>query len=88
VIGSPIAPLIKVTGNERTFAAMREDMDFDASAVLRGTRTLDESAAELEQLIARVAAGEPSKPEELGHREYFIMYKHQNTPSLAQGCRA
>lgn len=88
VIGSPISPLIKVTGNERTFAAMQEDMDFDASPVLTGTLTFDESAAELEQLVIAVAAGEPSKPERLGHREYFMMYKHQEAPSLAQGCRA
>ncbi len=87
VIGSPVAPLIKITGNERTFASMPEDMDFDASPVLKGTRTLDESAGELERLVARVAAGEPTKPELLCHREYFIMYKHQDAPSLKQGCR-
>ena len=40
------------------------------------------------EMIVRVASGETSKPEALGHREYFIMYKHQNTPSLAEGCRA
>lgn len=38
--------------------------------------------------IVRVASGAPSKPEALGHREYFIMYKHQDTPGLLQGCRS
>jgi altronate hydrolase len=38
-------------------------------------------------LIGDVAAGAPSKPEALGHREYFIMYKHQSTPDLDSGCR-
>lgn len=88
VIGSPVAPLIKVTGNAATFSAMEEDMDFDASRVLDGTVTMAEAGRELAAMIARVAAGEPSKPERLGHREYFIMYKHQETPSLAAGCRA
>jgi altronate hydrolase len=31
---------------------------------------------------------DPSKPELLGHREYFVMYKHQDTPALVEGCRA
>lgn len=88
VIGSPIAPLIKITGNSRTFQTMREDMDFDASGVLTGDLTLKQSAERLAELVARIAAGEPSKPESLGHREYFVMYKHQNTPSLSEGCHA
>jgi altronate hydrolase len=88
VIGSPIAPLVKVTGNSATFRAMEEDMDFDAGRVLSGELTLAQAGRELAEIIARVACGEPSKPERLGHREYFIMYKHQNTPSLSAGCRA
>lgn len=88
VIGSPVAPLVKVTGNRATFAALREDMDFDAGCVLDGAATLAEAGRALAGLLAHIAAGEPSKPEALGHREYFIMYKHQNTPDLAAGCRA
>jgi altronate hydrolase len=38
-------------------------------------------------MVADVAAGQPSKPEALGHREYFVMYKHQDTPDLDRGCR-
>jgi altronate dehydratase large subunit len=75
VIGSPVAPLIKVTGNSATYRALEDDMDFDA-----GRELLD--------LVVRTAAGAPTKPEALGHREYFIMYKHQTTPALAAGCRA
>jgi altronate dehydratase large subunit len=87
VIGSPVSPLVKVTGNSRTFGRMSEDMDFDAGRVLAGEITLDEASLELAHMIADVAGGQPSKPEALGHREYFVMYKHQNAPSLAQGCR-
>ncbi len=88
VIGSPISPLIKITGNARTYEKMREDMDFNAGLVLSGEQTLDASALDLLALTLRVASGEPSKPEKLGHREYFIMYKHQDTPGLQQGCHA
>lgn len=87
VIGSPIAPLVKVTGNSRTYARMHEDMDFDAGRVLAGEIAVDACTAELATLVGDVAEGTPSKPEALGHREYFIMYKHQSTPDLEGGCR-
>lgn len=87
VIGSPIAPLVKITGNSATFREMREDMDFDAGRVLAGELTLPQAGRELADMIVRVARGEPSRPEAIGHREYFIMYKHQSTPSLSEGCR-
>jgi altronate hydrolase len=88
VIGSPLAPLIKVTGNSKTYRRMIDDMDFDAGRVLSGELTMQQAAEELRDLIVRVASGEPSKPEALGHREYFLMYKHQDTPPLEVGCRA
>jgi altronate dehydratase large subunit len=88
VIGSPVAPILKVTGNPKTYKHMEGDMDFNASRVLTGEITLEQAGAELEDLVVRVAAGEPSKSESLGHREYFIMYKHQDTPALLDGCRA
>ena len=88
VIGSPVAPLVKVTGNSATYRAMEEDMDFDAGRVLTGEITLAQAGRELAAQLIDVARGRPSKPEALGHREYFIMYKHQNTPGLTAGCRA
>ena len=88
VIGSPVAPLIKVTGNSRTFEKMIGDMDFNAGYILEGSKNLDTSALDLLRLIVEVASGKPSKPEALGHREFFIPYKYQHTPSLSAGCRA
>lgn len=88
VIGSPIVPLIKVTGNSETFQKMSGDIDFNAGCVLKGSATLSSAALFLTDIVRRTAAGERTKSEMLGHREYFIMYKHQDTPSLEQGCRA
>ena len=87
VIGAPISPLIKITGNNKTYRRMEGDMDFDASRVLTGKLSIREAARELLQMIVQIASGAPSKSEALGHREYFVMYKHQDTPSLANGCR-
>jgi altronate dehydratase large subunit len=60
----------------------------DNVATLSGKVTLHEAAVELMDQIANAASGAPSKPEMLGHREFFLMYKHQDAPSLEAGCRA
>lgn len=88
VIGSPVAPLLKITGNSQTYQRMAEDMDFDASRVLSGEFSVEQCASDLLHQVIKTASGIPTKPERLGHREYFVMYKHQDTPTLQSGCRA
>ncbi len=87
VIGSPVGPVIKVTGNQKTFQRMQDDMDFNAGRILTGEITLAQAGQELAELVIQIASGQLSKSEQIGHREYFVMYKHQNTPSLSEGCR-
>lgn len=77
VVGSAVSPCIKITGNHDTYKRMEDDMDFDASPVLRGECSQDELAMKLAELTAGVAGGEKSKSEALGHREYFVPYKYQ-----------
>jgi len=67
---------------------MRDDMDFDASRVLTGEISLEQAGQELMDAVVAVAGGVESRPEALGHREYFVMYKHQDTPALEAGCHA
>ena len=52
-------------------------MDFNASLALSGLCTQDELVSRLAVMVALVAAGEPTKSEKLGHREFFIPYKYQ-----------
>lgn len=56
--------------------------------ILSGEITLPAAGRDLLDLVVRTAAGAPGKPVALGHREYFVMYKHQSTPALAAGCHA
>src|SRR5258708_6831563 len=88
VIGSAVSPLIKVTGNSITYTRRRDDRDSNAGRILNGETTLPAAAEELADLVRAVAGGQLTKPEALGHREYFLMYKHQDTPSLEAGCHA
>lgn len=77
VIGSAVAPCVKITGNSDTYRRMEGDMDFDAGLVLSGACTPAELTEKLKDLVIRVASGEASKSEALGHKEYFIPYKYQ-----------
>ncbi|MGE4275609.1 MAG: UxaA family hydrolase [Lawsonibacter sp.] len=77
VVGSAVAPVIKVTGNSRTFLRMEGDMDFDAGPVLRGEETPQCLGERLARLAAQVAGGQWTKSEKLGHKEYLIPYKYQ-----------
>ena len=88
VIGSAVSPCLKITGNGETFARMREDMDFDASPVLQGTCTMEELTEQLCCMVTETAAGEPTKSEVLGHKEFFIPYKYQEKQvAFAKACR-
>lgn len=78
VVGSAVAPCIKITGNGETYRRMEEDMDFDASPVLRGECSQRELSLRLADMVADVASGEMSKSEALGHREFFVPYKYQD----------
>jgi (2R)-sulfolactate sulfo-lyase subunit beta len=74
VIGNPIEPVIKLSGNPKTCATMTEHIDLDVSAILRGEMTLDEAGDKLIELIVRTANGRLTAAEALGHRE-FVMTK-------------
>lgn len=78
VVGSAVAPCIKITGNGETYRRMEEDMDFDASPVLRGECSQKELSLRLADMVADVASGRETKSEALGHREFFVPYKYQD----------
>jgi altronate hydrolase len=75
VVGSAIAPVIKVCANPETFERLGEDMDVDAGRILYGQGTLDAVAEDICGLIGEVAAGRLSVSESLGHREFVLGYK-------------
>lgn len=78
VVGSAVSPCIKITGNGDTFQRMQEDMDFDASPVLRGACSQSELALRLADMVADVASGTLTKSEAMGHHEFYVPYKYQD----------
>jgi len=72
VIGHPIEPVIKLTGNPKTMATMSEHIDLDVSKVLQGEMTIDEAGDALLDMIVRTANGRHTAAEALGHREFAM----------------
>jgi altronate dehydratase large subunit len=84
VVGSALAPVIKVCANPATYERLSEDMDINAGRVLTGAASLQQVGGEIVDLVARVANGEETCSEALGHQEFILTYK-QFEPS-GPGC--
>ncbi len=74
VVGNPIVPVVKITGNPRTVRTMSEHVDVDVSGVLRSEMTIDQAGDALIECIRRTANGRFTAAEALGHKE-FVMTK-------------
>lgn len=75
VVGSAIAPVIKVCANPDTYRRMRDDMDVDAGRILEGEASLPDVGREVFDLVLAVANGAATKSEALRHREFILTYK-------------
>ncbi|MCL2122917.1 MAG: UxaA family hydrolase [Desulfovibrionaceae bacterium] len=71
--GFPGVPVIKITGNPRTFEKMAENIDINAGSVLTGEKTLQQLGEEIYGEILAVASGKLCKAEILGHDEQFCI---------------
>jgi len=75
VVGSAISPVIKVCANPDTYRRLSDDMDVDSGRILEGRADLDEVGIEVRDLVLAVAAGQKTRSEALGHREFILTYK-------------
>src|SRR6266850_6234309 len=72
VIGNPILPVIKLTGNPKTVRTMSEHIDLDISGIIRREITIPQAGDMLIDMIARTANGRLTAAEALGHREFVL----------------
>jgi len=71
-VGSAIAPVIKITGNPRTYRTMRENIDINAGTIIDGKETIEQVGKKIFNEIIRVASGKRTKAESLGYHEFAI----------------
>ena len=70
--GSPIAPVIKITGNTETYNKMIGNIDINAGKIITDGVSLEDMGKELYDMIINVCNGGYTKAEALGHREFGI----------------
>jgi altronate dehydratase large subunit len=71
--GFPGVPVIKITGNPKTFVKMKENIDINAGQVLTGEKSFEQMGNEIYQEILAIASGKLVKAEILGHDEQFCV---------------
>jgi altronate hydrolase len=75
VVGSALAPVIKIAANPHMYRRLSGDMDVNAGRVLDGEATLEEVGQEIFDRVVGLASGEVSASEALGHQEFILTYK-------------
>ena len=71
-VGHPIVPVVKITGNKLTFAAMEDNIDFSAAPLIYGEKTVEELGEDLLKMVIETACGKQTKAEALGFVETAI----------------
>jgi altronate hydrolase len=69
-IGFPNVPVVKISSNSDTYRRMPGNIDIDAGPIAEGCATVEDVGREIFESLLRVASGEKSKAEILGHREF------------------
>ena len=72
--GFPFVPVIKLTGNEKTWRNLIDHMDFSVSSVMEGTETLEEAGKRLLRELVDVASGKMTKAEISGYTSSMDIY--------------
>ena len=70
--GHPLAPVFKITGNRETWQIMKDNLDYDASQVIYGKKTMKEQGEDLFNEMIEVASGKLTKSEVFGYTETAI----------------
>ncbi len=69
-IGFPNVPVLKIASNSNTYKRMLGNMDVNAGRIADGDATVEEVGEEIFETLLRVASGERTRAEQLGHHEF------------------
>jgi altronate hydrolase len=69
-IGFPSIPVLKIASNTNTFKRMSGNMDINAGRIADGAATIEQIGQEIFDALIRIASGERTLAEKLGHHEF------------------
>lgn len=70
--GNPVAPVIKLCGNPKTCEWMGNNIDIDASVIIKGEKSIEELAEDLWVKIKSIMNGQKTQAEKLGFNDIAI----------------
>jgi len=85
VIGNPIMPVIKVSGNPRTVRVMSEHIDVRRVGIIRREMTIDQAGDALIDSIVRTSNGRYTAAEALGHVEFVMTKLYRSAMTHGRG---
>jgi altronate dehydratase large subunit len=77
-LGSPIVPVVKITGNRDTYLKMKDNMDMDVSRILEGKEQVSSAGKRIFEEVISVASGKTTKAEKLAQRDFCIFKMSMN----------
>jgi altronate hydrolase len=69
-IGFPSVPVLKISSNSYTYRRMQDNMDINAGVIADGEKSVQDVGREIFEMLLRVASGEKTCAERLGHHEF------------------
>jgi len=69
-IGFPSVPVLKIASNTNTYRRMQDNMDINAGTIADGEKSVQQVGREIFEMLLRVASGEKTCAERLGHQEF------------------
>ncbi|MDQ2081136.1 UxaA family hydrolase [Xanthobacteraceae bacterium Astr-EGSB] len=72
--GFPFVPVIKLTGNARTWEHLRDHIDMSVAGIIEGTESLPQAGERLLERIVAVSSGERTRSEITGYTRAMDIY--------------
>ncbi len=72
--GFPFVPVVKITGNKKTWVKMRDHMDINLQEVMDGTLSIPDAGKQILENIIETASGQKTKAEVSGYTRSMNIY--------------
>ena len=84
--GHAVAPVIKITGNPKTYGNLKDNIDINAGSTLDGSESLNSVGRRIFDEIVSVANGKKTKAEALGFKDYVVFGRSRAAERLLGHC--
>jgi len=84
--GHAVAPVIKITGNPKTYGNLEDNIDINAGSILDGSESLNSVGRRIFDEIVSVANGKKTKAEALGFKDYVVFGRSRAAERLLGHC--